>query len=254
MSAKRKTTIVYDCTDVSTSRDLAIERHTFFDEGWNPLMGDLPKVPKELYPESSVCIDIINKCRDLWTGWRPSEGPKTQEEHAKFAKEIMSLWRLTIKQDGSYTAGMHRASNSGRGTSFPVTSFALECDSVLAIMFSREALRKRFVEGCSEYDEVFQYIIDQAEKFYLGATVRDRQAGMKVHRGQTLAGEARAAQIEEERSPIWEKWQEYANELWDKNKRLSKLRVAEKCAEKFAKTEYEASIQTIRKRINKPAK
>lgn len=89
---------------------------------------------------------------------------------------------------------------------------------------------------------------------YIENTEHDRRAGAKVHRGQSIAGEARAAQIKEERNPIWDKWQELADKKWRGNSHLSKLEVAKLCSKELKGTEYQGSAEAIRKRISKPAR
>ncbi|HBA55646.1 MAG TPA: hypothetical protein DCZ04_14650 [Syntrophorhabdus aromaticivorans] len=88
-------------------------------------------------------------------------------------------------------------------------------------------------------------------KSYIRATEPDRRTGKKVHQGQKLAGQGRAAQLQEDRAPIWAKWRQYAAELWRRNPRLSILEVARRCSKTFQNTEYQGSTRTVRRIISK---
>lgn len=56
-----------------------------------------------------------------------------------------------------------------------------------------------------------------------------------------------AAQTRIERDPVWDRWQQLANAKWLANPRLSKRDVAKQIAEPGE------NVETIRKRIHKPA-
>ncbi|OPY65332.1 MAG: hypothetical protein A4E63_03034 [Syntrophorhabdus sp. PtaU1.Bin050] len=93
-------------------------------------------------------------------------------------------------------------------------------------------------------------LLGKLNKLFLMSKPHFRR-GRKVLEGSTHSGQGRAAQLQEERTPVWEKWQEFADELWSKNRHLSVLEVARRCSAHFEGTEYQGSIRSIRNRITK---
>ncbi|WP_028895098.1 hypothetical protein [Syntrophorhabdus aromaticivorans] len=112
------------------------------------------------------------------------------------------------------------------------------------------AIARRILVAEQLLKRVLQAERDSFENF-IKKTEPDRRAGRKVHQGQKLAGQGRAEQLQEDRAPIWAKWQEFANELWRRNPRLSILEVARRCSKTFQSTEYRGSPRTVRRIISK---
>lgn len=81
----------------------------------------------------------------------------------------------------------------------------------------------------------------------------DAMRGKKVVNGAKKSGQARRAQIKEDREEIWKNLQDRAERIWGKNPRLSKLQTANSIHNALIKEDPAEvlSVSTIRQRIKK---
>lgn len=114
-----------------------------------------------------------------------------------------------------------------------------------------------FVEDFETKPEIITHVQNTKyilEKAKLLKNLQNIQRGQKIMDGAKKSGEARRAQVQDERSPEWEKWQTMALEIWRKNPNISESAAATNIWEKL-KSEGKSKLsskRTIRHRISKP--
>lgn len=90
---------------------------------------------------------------------------------------------------------------------------------------------------------------DEVQAAFIRHLMNQRSAANKTERQRKKAGFSSGEQRQDERQPVWDEWQRFADQVWAKNPRLSQYEVARRIAEQH---NLEDKPDTIRKRITKP--